>query len=149
MRLGDAYQRGYKAAVYKFAANGNPVQPLPQGSKELTKNLGSKVPGLPRQPRPSTDARAVLPSPPKKSPVAEDAPVASPVVKPGDSLGAKAASAVGMGYSTGRAEGPGAVPGQPADEGRRQRSVVDRTFQQNEDYFAGSSMPAPGGQVSP
>lgn len=62
---------------------------------------------------------------------------------------AKAAADVGMGFSSGRAEGPGAVPGEPADEGRRQRSVVDRTFQANEDNFATSSMPLPGDVVSP
>lgn len=62
---------------------------------------------------------------------------------------AKSAADVGMGFSSARHDGPGAVPGEPADEGRRQRSVVDRAFQRNEDDFATSSMPLPGGTVSP
>ena len=62
---------------------------------------------------------------------------------------AKAAADVGMGFSTPRHEGPGGVPGEPADEGRRQRSVVDRAFQRNEDDYATSSMPLPGAVVSP
>lgn len=62
---------------------------------------------------------------------------------------AKVAANVGMMSSSGRADGPGAVRGEPADEGRRQRSVIDRTFQANEDNFATSSMPLPGAVVSP
>lgn len=70
---------------------------------------------------------------------------------PNPSLGmraAKVAANVGMGAST-SSDGTGAVRGEPADEGRRQRSVIDRTFQQNDDFFASSSMPLPGGSVSP
>lgn len=61
---------------------------------------------------------------------------------------AKHASNVGMGAST-STSGTGATRGEPPDVGRRQRSVIDRTFQQNDDFFASSSMPAPGGNVSP
>lgn len=61
---------------------------------------------------------------------------------------AKAAAAVGM-VGAGTNGGAGAVRGEPADEGRRQQSVIDRTFQANEDNFAASSMPAPGASVSP
>lgn len=61
---------------------------------------------------------------------------------------AKVAFNVGMGASN-SSDGAGATRGEPADAGRRQRSVIDRTFQQNDDFFASSSMPAPGGQVSP
>ena len=61
----------------------------------------------------------------------------------------KSAFNVGMGASSPpMAESAGAVRGDPPDEGRRQRSVVDRTFQENEDSFATSSMPLPG-SVSP
>lgn len=60
---------------------------------------------------------------------------------------AKAAFAVGMGAST-SGNGTGAPPGDPVDAGRRQRSVIDRAFQRNEDDFATSSMPEPG-SVSP
>lgn len=97
-----------------------------------------KAPGLPspsKVPMPKANA-AGLPS---------DASIAP-------SLGmsaAKVAANVGMMASSPRAEGPGAVPGEPADEGRRQRSVIDRTFQANEDNFATSSMPLPGAVVSP
>lgn len=75
-----------------------------------------------------------------------------PEANPAPSLGqraAKLAANVGMGASTERHEGPGAVPGEPADIGRRQRSVIDRTFQQNEDFFGSSPSPAPGAVVSP
>lgn len=60
----------------------------------------------------------------------------------------KSAFNVGMGAST-PTSGTGAVRGEPADTGRRQRSVIDRTFQANEDNFATSSMPLPGDVVSP
>lgn len=60
----------------------------------------------------------------------------------------KTAFAVGMGAST-SSNGAGASPGEPTDTTRRQRSVIDRAFQRNEDDFATSSMPAPGGIVSP
>lgn len=99
-----------------------------------------KAPGLPSPgkapplPKPSVNAAGV-PS---------DAAIAP-------SLGqraAKVAANVGMMASTQGPEGIGASRGEPADEGRRQRSVIDRTFQANEDNFATSAMPMPG-SVSP
>jgi len=63
-------------------------------------------------------------------------------------LGAKAASAVGMGASQSTC-GAGAQTGEPADTGRRQRSVIDRALQRNDDDFATSSMPLPGDNVAP
>lgn len=60
----------------------------------------------------------------------------------------KVAFNVGVGAST-SSNGAGATQGEPADTGRRQRSVIDRTFQANEDNFATSSMPMPGVGVSP
>jgi hypothetical protein len=71
---------------------------------------------------------------------------------PNPSLGmraAKVAANVGMGASTERHDGPGGVPGEPADEGRRQRSVIDRTFTVNDEFYNSSSMPLPGASVSP
>lgn len=61
---------------------------------------------------------------------------------------AKVAFNVGMGAST-SSDGTGATAGEPVDTDRRQRSVIDRTFQANEDNFATSSMPMPGSVVSP
>jgi hypothetical protein len=62
---------------------------------------------------------------------------------------AKVAANVGIGMMTpGYDSASGAVRGEPADEGRRQRSTIDRAFQQNEDFFATSSMPEPAA-VSP
>jgi len=64
--------------------------------------------------------------------------------------GTKKAFNVGMGSSPPpMAESAGAVRGDPPDVGRRQRSMVDRIFQENEDSFATSSMPLPGVGVSP
>lgn len=60
----------------------------------------------------------------------------------------KTAFNVGMGASQ-ASSGAGASRGDPADTGRRQRSVIERAFQRNEDDHATSSMPAPGGAVSP
>ncbi len=61
---------------------------------------------------------------------------------------AKFAFNVGMGASTSH-DGAGAQAGEPAEEGRRQRSVIDRAFQRNEDDYASSSMPLPGAVVAP
>lgn len=61
---------------------------------------------------------------------------------------AKVAFNVGMGASTSH-DGTGAQAGEPAEEGRRQRSVIDRAFQRNEDDYATSSTPLPGAIVSP
>jgi hypothetical protein len=70
---------------------------------------------------------------------------------PGGSTGidaAKVAFNVGMGAST-STDGAGAQAGEPADTGRRQRSVIDRALQRNDDDYATSSMPLPGDVVSP
>lgn len=61
----------------------------------------------------------------------------------------KVAGNVGLGFSSNIRSGPGAVRGEPADVGRRQRSVIDQAFDHNDTFFATSSMPAPGGSVSP
>ncbi len=62
---------------------------------------------------------------------------------------AKVAANIGVGMMTaGHDSASGGVRGEPAEEGRRQRSVIDRAWQQNEDFFATSSMPEPGA-VSP
>jgi hypothetical protein len=66
----------------------------------------------------------------------------------GDVTPAKTAFNVGMGAST-STDGAGAGAADPVDQGRRQRSVIDRAFQRNEDDFATSSMPLPGAVVSP
>jgi hypothetical protein len=86
-------------------------------------------------------------------PKAPGIPKAGPVSSRTSSLdpgtpAAKTAFNVGMGAS-GSTDGAGASPGEPTDIGRRQRSVIDRAFQRNEDDHATSSMPAPGGIVSP
>jgi hypothetical protein len=60
----------------------------------------------------------------------------------------KVAFNVGMGAST-SSDGAGAQAGEPVDTARRQRSVIDRAFQRNEDDYASSSMPLPGDVVSP
>lgn len=64
------------------------------------------------------------------------------------SVAAKTAFNVGMGAST-STDGAGASAADPVDQGRRQRSAIDRAFQRNEDDFATSSMPLPGAMVSP
>jgi hypothetical protein len=55
---------------------------------------------------------------------------------------------VGMAMSN-SSDGTGAARGTPADEGRRQQSVIDQAFKWNDDGFATSSMPMPGAKVSP
>ncbi len=60
----------------------------------------------------------------------------------------KTAFNVGMNAST-SVDGVGGRMGEPDDHGRRQRSLIDRTFQRNEDSGATSSMPLPGAVVSP
>lgn len=60
----------------------------------------------------------------------------------------KLAFNVGMGASN-STSGAGAVTGEPVDTARRQRSVIDRAFQRNEDDYATSSMPLPGATVAP
>lgn len=77
-------------------------------------------------------------------------PGAAPSRLTGESLTppSKTAFNVGMGAST-SAAGAGGSVGEPADQGRRQRSTIDRAFQRNEDDYATSSMPLPGAVVSP
>ncbi len=121
-------KEGERAAL---AAFGVPSQPS-LGSVGIPNPV--KAPGLPGAAKP--------PSIPKT-------PGAS--VPTAGSLGvsaAKVAFNVGMGASTSH-DGAGGPAGEPADTGRRQRSVIDRTFQANEDNFATSSMPLPGAVVSP
>jgi hypothetical protein len=122
-------KEGARAAL---AAFGVPSQP----------GLGSvgmappKTPGLPG------------PAKPPSIPKAPGMPGAS---GGGASLGvdaAKVAFNVGMGAST-SSDGAGAQAGEPVDTARRQRSVIDRAFQRNEDDYASSSMPLPGDGVSP
>jgi hypothetical protein len=113
-------KEGERAA---FAAFGLPSQPA-LGSVSIKTPV--KAPGLPG---------------PAKLPQSPTMPTAG---SGGIGLdAAKTAFAVGMGASN-STSGSGAVAGEPADIGRRQRSVIDRTFQANEDNFATSSMPMPG-----
>jgi len=131
--LRAAYERGRRTALEKYAL----TQPSLNQVGMARPGAGSA--GLP-QAAPKTPA---LPTPSLKL---------DPEVNPAPSLGqraAKIAANVGLGFSSERHEGVGGVRGEPADEGRRQRSVVDRTFQQNDDFFASSSMPLPGAVVSP
>lgn len=128
--LRAAYENGTQAAFKKFGLAQPSIQSVGIQSPV-------KAPGLP--------GPAKVPS------------LATPSLKletpndPTPSLGmraAKVAANVGMGASTSH-DGAGSVRGEPADEGRRQRSVIDRTFQQNDDFFASSSMPPPGATVAP
>lgn len=119
--LRAAYTRGAREAFAKFAA-----QPS-------LKSVGIKTDGLPAPAKP-----------PSATPKAE-AP-ASPSPSLGEQA-AKTAANVGMAMSTARHDGPGAVRGEPADEGRRTRSVIERAFQRNEDDFATSSMSRPAGGI--
>jgi len=87
---------------------------------------------------------------PTTSPGLPNTPSVSSVPKtPGTGVaGAKMAFNVGMGAST-SSDGAGAQTGEPTDTGRRQRSVIDRALQRNEDDYATSSMPLPGDVVAP
>lgn len=101
--------------------------------------------GLPDQPSLSSAGIGL----PKTPGIPKAGPVASRMSPPGpQEPSAKTAFNVGMGASS-SSSGAGAGQGDPADVGRRQRSVIDRAFQRNEDDHATSSMPAPGGVVSP
>ena len=121
--LKGAFQQGVQDALEKFG-----LALPPHSTKPLTSGHGLPAPAQ----LPATPLRA--PSP--VSPLAEQA--------------AKHAANVGMGASTAESgNGAGAVRGEPADAGRRQRSVIDRTFQSNDDFFSTSSMPAPGEAISP
>lgn len=100
--------------------------------------------GLPDQPSLSSAGIGL----PKTPGIPKAGPVTSRMSPPGQETPAKTAFNVGMGASN-ASNGTGASQGDPADVGRRQRSVIDRAFQRNEDDHATSSMPAPGGTVSP
>jgi hypothetical protein len=129
-----AFERGARAALHKHG--------LAQPSLD---SVGIETPvKVPRLPGPGKTPSVGVPSL-KLSPNASAIP--SPLT-----LGmraAKVAENVGIGMmSPGYDSLSGAVRGEPADEERRQRSVVDRAFQQNEDFYATSSMPEPAA-VSP
>ena len=118
-------ERGGRTAL---AAFGLPSQPS-LGSVGV--KTPTKAPGLPG---PAKLPEAPTPPAPSSTGIGVEA--------------AKTAFAVGMGASN-STSGSGAVAGEPADTERRQRSVVDRAFQRNEDDYATSSMPLPGDAVSP
>jgi hypothetical protein len=101
-------------------------------------SVGIKTPGAPGLPGPARP-----PGPPK---ITSTVPVSH--TGSGGVDAAKVAFNVGMGASTSH-DGTGAVAGEPADTGQRQRSVIDRALQRNEDDYATSSMPLPGDGVSP
>lgn len=115
---------GGRAAL---AAFGVPSQP---GLGSVGIKAPTTAPGLPSAP--------TAPSVPK-------APAVGTATPGGTS---KVSHNVGMGSSTSQ-DGAGAQAGEPADTGRRQRSVIDRALQRNEDDYATSSMPLPGDVVSP
>lgn len=100
--------------------------------------------GLPEQPSLSSAGIELPKTPglPKAGPVSSRMPPANPQTP------AKTAFNVGMGASN-ASDGAGASPGEPDNTAQRQRSAIDRAFQRNEDDHATSSMPAPGGAVSP
>lgn len=106
---------------------------IPQPSLGSVGIKTPSAPGLPGPAKPPSLPKASVPSSPTGS-VGVNA--------------AKVAFNVGMGASTAR-DGAGAGTGEPADAGRRQRSVIDRALQRNEDDYATSSMPLPGDVVSP
>jgi hypothetical protein len=127
--LRDMHERGGRDALAAFSL---PAQPSLNSVKIKSP---VKAPGLP-------GAAA--------APTAPSAPTVPSAPTPG-SVGvgaAKMAANVGMGAST-STDGAGAQAGEPADEGRRQRSVIDRALQRNDDDYATSSMPMPGAVVSP
>lgn len=121
-------QKSAEGGRAALAAFGLPSQPG-LGSVGIKTPSAPTLPGLPK------------PSLPK-------APTAGAGGSGGMSLGAKAASAVGMGASQ-STSGAGASAGEPVDAGRRQRSTIDRAMQRNDDDFATSSMPLPGDNVAP
>ena len=96
--------------------------------------------GLPSQP--------TLPSVGITMPKAPGLPKPASIPSPAAPAIAKTAFNVGMGASN-SSDGAGGTSGEPADTERRQRSVIDRAFQRNEDDYATSSMPMPGAVVSP
>jgi len=129
VNIRQAAIEGGRAAL---AAFGLPSQPS-------LSSVGIKAPSAPGIPKPGATPR--LPS-------AGGSGMSAPSPSPGAAMGGKLAFNVGMGSST-SSNGAGGVRGEPADEGRRQRSVIDRALQRNEDDHATSSMPLPGAVVSP
>jgi hypothetical protein len=122
--LRNRAQEGGRDAL---AAFGLPSQP---GLGSVGIKAPTSAPGLPNAP---------------KAPGAPKIP-STPMGTAGVEL-PKLAFNVGMGASN-SSDGTGSVAGEPADEGRRQRSVIDRVLQQNDDFYSTSSMPEPGA-VSP
>lgn len=129
MNVREAAIKGGRAAL---AAFGLPSQPS-------LSSAGIKLPSAPGIPKPGASPR--LPS-------AGGSGLSAPSPSPAAATGGKLAFNVGMGAST-SGNGTGAASGDPADEGRRPRSTIDRAFQRNEDDYATSSMPLPGEMVSP
>ena len=129
--LKAAYTRGAREAFAKFgfafpqtldassSKGRNAFEPVPSPKPPVPKTPSLKAPKVPEM---------------KKTP-------GMPIIK--------GAADVGMAMSTARHGGPGAVRGEPADTGRRQKSVIDRAFRQNEDIGETSSMPRPAGGVYP
>jgi hypothetical protein len=127
--LEDMRKEGARAA---YAALGLGIPQPSLGSVGIKTPSGAGLPGPARPP-----------SPPKITSTVPASPTGSVGVD-----AAKVAFNVGMGASESH-DGTGAVQGEPADTGRRQRSVIDRALQRNEDDYATSSMPLPGDVVSP
>lgn len=122
------HKEGARAA---FAALGLGIPQPSLGS------VGIKTPSAPGLPGPARP-----PSTPKTTGTVPSSPTGSVGVD-----AAKVAFNVGMSASS--HDGTGAAAGEPADTGRRQRSVIDRALQRNEDDYATSSMPLPGNVISP
>lgn len=103
-----------------------------KGFRDVLQKYAGKQPSL-------SSANVVLPLKAQgvKSPAVR--PIGTPPAMP--ELGKEAAQ-VGMGAST-------EMSSSGANMGRRQRSVIDRAFQANDDNFMTSSMPEPGFKVSP
>lgn len=99
--------------------------------------------GLPDQPSPASVGIDV-----PKTPGFPRSTTATPRRAGPAAMTPKTAFNVGMGASQ-SSNGAGAGRGDPPDEGRHQRSIIDRAFQRNEDDYATSSTPAPGAAVSP
>lgn len=130
MNIRQAAIEGGRAAL---AAFGLPSQPS-------LSSVGIKPPSIPGVPKPgAVPSRLGTPG---------GNGMSAPSPSPASAASGKLAFNVGMGAST-STDGAGAPAGEPADTARRQRSVIDRAFQRNEDDYATSSMPLPGATVSP
>lgn len=128
MNVREAAIEGGRAAL---AAFGLPSQPS-------LSSVGIKPPSAPGLPKPGS----------APSRLGGTSGLEAPSPGPSSAMGGKLAFNVGMGASSG-GSGAGATAGDPVDTGRRQHSVIDRAFQRNDDDYATSSMPMPGGVVSP